>query len=34
LQSVLNRFLYGEIETPKATDALIEMLRPVASQLP
>ena len=34
MQNVLNRFIYGEIETPKATDALIEMLRPASSRLP
>ena len=34
MQNVFNRFLYGEIETSKVIDTLIEMLRPVSSRLP
>ena len=30
MQNILNRFIYGEIETSRATNILIEMLRPVS----
>jgi hypothetical protein len=34
MQYMLGRFIYGEIEIPKATDAFVETLRPFSSRLP
>ena len=34
MQNVFNRFIYGEIEISKTTDALIQMLRPISPPLP
>lgn len=34
IQYMLGRFIYGEIEIPKATDAFVETLRPFSPRLP